>query len=707
MILKILLNSFQNVYNNIFTIAILIILLIPDKISSLPCSYVGPEIEEIQLGVPLIPHHHNKKRRRHVTDSNNNNNAHKLKIHLHYDENSIGKLGINLHNYINSTLLPSAITFWEDALLVRGERYPIRLTRKCQSNSFYLKNDGTQVCVGGCKEETKCGEVVIPNEHLLKCSYCSKSSTKSCNKYYGTDGVGINDGDFLLYVSVVSSVKCKNNDTIAYAAHCQQEAQFDRPIAGHVNICPKALSTHLHDQEILISTIKHEILHALGFAHGLFAFYRNDDGTPRTKRNRHNRPLSLNKEKGYFDWDDNTIKTIIRNDWWTPTGYIEREINMVVTERVVEEVRKHFDCPILEGAELEDQGGLGTSLTHWEKRIFENEAMTGTHTQNPVYSRITLALMEDTGWYRANYDVAEELHWGHKLGCNFTMESCGKWINDRIERKKSVAPFCVEVKHDGRMSLAQTRCTDQRDSVALCNLVPYKHQIPEKYRNFKKLRNIDNSEVSYFGGSVELADFCPYTQEFEWKDNFDDSGNRIRRDSRCELHSNAPNSIHNTLLEVYGHESQCFDFNHHWARKKCDERLPFYQSMAGCYEYKCEDGMIHISVFNSSIFYPCYHANQLIYINRIIDGWLIEGTIKCPPCNETCNENDFIKSANNNLNYNNTEIALKCKEDEKIPGIYVGDQFLDVPCCSNILHSSLSIIIIIFFSLQNIYHPGL
>lgn len=29
--------------------------------------------------------------------------------------------------------------------------------------------------------------------------------------------------------------------------------------------------------------------------------------------------------------------------------------------------------------------------------------MTGTHTQNPVYSRLTLALLEDSGWYRPNY----------------------------------------------------------------------------------------------------------------------------------------------------------------------------------------------------------------------------------------------------------------------------------------------------------------
>ena len=35
-----------------------------------------------------------------------------------------------------------------------------------------------------------------------------------------------------------------------------------------------------------------------------------------------------------------------------------------------------------------EKGGDGTALTHWEKRIFQNEAMTGTvNTAQPVYSR--------------------------------------------------------------------------------------------------------------------------------------------------------------------------------------------------------------------------------------------------------------------------------------------------------------------------------
>lgn len=83
-----------------------------------------------------------------------------------------------------------------------------------------------------------------------------------------------------------------------------------------------------------------------------------------------------------------------------------------VTPNVVREARNYFNCSQLEGAELEDQGEDGTVLTHWEKRVFENEAMTGTHTQNPIISRISLALMEDTGWYTANYSQAGEMSWG-------------------------------------------------------------------------------------------------------------------------------------------------------------------------------------------------------------------------------------------------------------------------------------------------------
>ncbi len=79
-------------------------------------------------------------------------------------------------------------------------------------------------------------------------------------------------------------------------------------------------------------------------------------------------------------------------------------------------------------------------------------------------------------------------------------------------RARSPAPFCDELKHDGKRSLAVTRCTAQRDSLALCNLVPYRQPLAEEYRNFERLFAVQEDVLQYYGGSVELADFCPYNQ---------------------------------------------------------------------------------------------------------------------------------------------------------------------------------------------------
>lgn len=98
-----------------------------------------------------------------------------------------------------------------------------------------------------------------------------------------------------------------------------------------------------------------------------------------------------------YEASDRVIRKVNRFNWKIGTKRINRSITMLITPKVLHEVRNHFNCSTLEGAELEDQGDIGTRLTHWEKRVFENEAMTGTYTQNSVFSRITFAFLEDTG----------------------------------------------------------------------------------------------------------------------------------------------------------------------------------------------------------------------------------------------------------------------------------------------------------------------
>ena len=58
-------------------------------------------------------------------------------------------------------------------------------------------------------------------------------------------------------------------------------------------------------------------------------------------------------------------------EWKVRNVTMRKDVQVVVTPRVREEVQRHYGCQALSGAELEDQGEEGTALTHWEKRLFE------------------------------------------------------------------------------------------------------------------------------------------------------------------------------------------------------------------------------------------------------------------------------------------------------------------------------------------------
>lgn len=98
-------------------------------------------------------------------------------------------------------------------------------------------------------------------------------------------------------------------------------------------------------------------------------------------------------------------------------------------------------------------------------------------------------------------------------------------------RGKSIHPFCSKVKRDP----LQTECTADRNSVALCNLVKHEFPLAKEYQNFDSLDHIEKGEEEFYGGSVSLADHCPYIQEFTWR-----SKNVIVRGSQCQFEENNP-----------------------------------------------------------------------------------------------------------------------------------------------------------------------
>ena len=143
------------------------------------------------------------------------------------------------------------------------------------------------------------------------------------------------------------------------------------------------------------------------------------------------------------------------------------------------------------------------------------------------------------------------------------MKSCKEWIDTRRSLDKSIHPFCDKVKRDP----LQTECTDNRDSVALCNLRRYDHVIDTKYQNFDYIPNLGNDSVEYYGGSVVLADYCPYIQEFTWKQN-----EEVVRGSKCSFPENSPVADKNFALEHYGANSKCFNHvDEMWEERSCTE----------------------------------------------------------------------------------------------------------------------------------------
>ena len=70
---------------------------------------------------------------------------------------------------------------------------------------FLSPGDPTQFCKNRCVE-TKCGEFVVPEEHLTACSTCN-SRGRECG-LKEEEGEGVDDVDFLLYVSARDTKQC-------------------------------------------------------------------------------------------------------------------------------------------------------------------------------------------------------------------------------------------------------------------------------------------------------------------------------------------------------------------------------------------------------------------------------------------------------------------------------------------------------------------
>jgi hypothetical protein len=115
------------------------------------------------------------------------------------------------------------------------------------------------------------------------------------------------------------------------------------------------------------------------------------------------------------------------------------ERSFLITPAVVRETRRHLGCDSLTGAEFELEGGDGTAGSHLEDFLFFGDLMCGWiySTDTPmsptafgqaVMSNVSLAVLEDLGFYVVNWDRAGVLMWASGGGCRFANETCSQYM---------------------------------------------------------------------------------------------------------------------------------------------------------------------------------------------------------------------------------------------------------------------------------------
>ena len=304
------------------------------------------------------------------------------------------------------TILPSILRTWRNLLLVY---YPLQNIHP-QSSS--------------------CGETTITQQHIEE---------------------GVADADVVIYVETRDSSSC-SIDSRPEITICSFD-QYMRPLVGSLSICLVDMDVQnnkVHEKEMLHHTalLSQLLGRFLGLSPALFKYFRD----PETGVLWGERRVELSCEESQVTREtmlSNIIQQRIVRD-----GEPFYEISSPTLKQVV---RNHHDCQTLTGARLtgplpDPNNDDECSFFNLDLRYHFDEDMTSISTNADgafAVSPLSLALLEDSSWYRANFAAATTPSFGRGAGCGFVESSCivGGNVPDY-----STGYFCASVDLPGTRS---------------------------------------------------------------------------------------------------------------------------------------------------------------------------------------------------------------------------------------------------------------
>lgn len=313
-------------------------------------------------------------------------NQRPLKVHLEYQ---LGSLQQDKKDHIQNSIMPVAVSVLQQYVSAKTPvTGKLLMARQCSSywdTEPYLCYQVSDI--GQCLDATH------NSAFFGAYKECSTHQEGSCTTYPAGDGV--TDQDIILYVTAANSETC-GGMTIAYAGWCELDPYTKRPIAGAINFCPDRINTDAEGFGDMLDTSIHEIIHVLAFTDSLYGHYVDENGQTR----------GMNSVVRQTTVDASTNKLSL------------------ITPKVVEAARQHFQCDDVSQVSLENEGGDSTAHSHWEELHYEGEIMCGKQSGRAPLTNLTLGLLDDSGWYQIDYTKSGFLQYGHNAGCMFPGLSC-------------------------------------------------------------------------------------------------------------------------------------------------------------------------------------------------------------------------------------------------------------------------------------------
>ena len=400
---------------------------------------------------------------------------------------------------------------------------------------------------------------------------------------------GNNNYDLIIFTKKVYQLESKDN---IFGWPNIIRTKNGRPTVGMItfNIVYASKTDNSTLPDIYTAVFLHQIIHILGFMENIFKQFPNYNN------------IFLERDIQRF-------------------GNVKKRQLIVKSPKIIKLAKEYFGYNDIEGLELEKENDIeNIGYSHWEGRTLLGDIMTSNiYFQDIVISDFTLALLEETGWYKIDKYTGGLMRFGKNKGKSFLEQDCLK-IDNNIIKSNFNNEFC---------SQPYGSCSSGRLSKGICNTT-MNYRISEGYGR--------NGISDSFNGE-KYIDFCPVSSSIIYNEQIIISKCNSENKNYFSLLLKKNNIDYDTLsnkfLEKYGESSFCVLSS---VLEKSDNN-EIYRGLVRptCYSMTCSQKSLTIEL-NNNEYIVCPREGGLIKIGRDDDSSYTQykGYIFCPDYNLIC-----------------------------------------------------------------------